>query len=135
MIQIWLAIEPVAWARTRVNPRTGQFITAARMRRFQTDVRYLLGQRVPARGALRIRLDFYMRPPKRRARTHPSVKPDLSNLQKNIEDAANGILWRDDAQIVEVIARKLYDWSTRKVGIQIQIEEIDLVKSEERKNG
>jgi len=33
-------------------------------------------------------------------------KPDASNLVKIIEDAANGILWHDDCQIVRLTARK-----------------------------
>jgi Holliday junction resolvase RusA-like endonuclease len=39
---------------------------------------------------------------------HPAKKPDLSNYIKLIEDACNGILYTDDAKIVEIHSRKLY---------------------------
>mgnify|MGYP001586514768 CR=1 FL=1 len=35
-------------------------------------------------------------------------KPDLDNLVKLVQDAGNGILWRDDAQIVRLEAIKVY---------------------------
>ena len=37
-----------------------------------------------------------------------SGKPDLDNLVKLVQDAGNGILWRDDAQIVRLEAIKVY---------------------------
>lgn len=35
-------------------------------------------------------------------------KPDLSNLVKFVEDAANGVLYKDDSCIVHIEAWKLY---------------------------
>lgn len=37
----------------------------------------------------------------------PAKKPDLDNLVK-VLDALNGIVWRDDAQVVSIFARKVY---------------------------
>lgn len=39
--------------------------------------------------------------------TPPAMKPDLDNIVK-VLDALNGIVWRDDAQVVSIFARKLY---------------------------
>jgi len=36
------------------------------------------------------------------------VKPDLSNLVKFYEDCMNGLIYTDDAQIVDLSARKVY---------------------------
>ena len=36
----------------------------------------------------------------RQGKIQPTVKPDLSNIFKLIEDVANGIIWKDDSQIV-----------------------------------
>lgn len=38
----------------------------------------------------------------------PTCKPDLDNMLKALKDACNGIVWRDDAQIVDVKASKEY---------------------------
>lgn len=35
-------------------------------------------------------------------------KPDADNLTKLVKDAANGVLWVDDAQVCELEARKVY---------------------------
>lgn len=35
-------------------------------------------------------------------------KPDLDNLVKALKDALTGIVWKDDAQIVSLCARKTY---------------------------
>lgn len=41
------------------------------------------------------------------AEAPPTKKPDLDNIIKCL-DALNGIAWRDDAQIVSILARKTY---------------------------
>lgn len=51
----------------------------------------------------------------------PSKKPDLSNYVKLIEDACNGLLYKDDSQIVNLTARKRYSDEPR---IEITIKPI-----------
>lgn len=38
----------------------------------------------------------------------PTVKPDSSNVAKSVEDALNGVVWHDDAQVVACITGKRY---------------------------
>lgn len=38
----------------------------------------------------------------------PVTRPDLSNYCKGIEDALNGIIWKDDSQIVSLTLEKHY---------------------------
>jgi Holliday junction resolvase RusA-like endonuclease len=38
----------------------------------------------------------------------PAVQPDVTKLLRAVEDALNGILWRDDSQVVEQYALKAY---------------------------
>ncbi len=44
---------------------------------------------------------------------YPTVKPDVLKLARAAEDALTGIVYRDDAQTVELSVRKRYGWPTR----------------------
>lgn len=38
----------------------------------------------------------------------PTSRPDLDNILKSIKDGMNGIVWKDDSQVVQVLASKWY---------------------------
>lgn len=38
----------------------------------------------------------------------PSKRPDIDNIAKAIQDGCNGVVYRDDAQVVKLIAIKQY---------------------------
>jgi len=38
----------------------------------------------------------------------PTSKPDCSNYAKGVEDALSGVIFGDDAQVVELVVRKRY---------------------------
>ncbi len=74
---------------------------------------------VPLEGPLELSVRFCFRYPKSwRKAARDAVengaepwymgRPDLDNLLKLLTDAGNGILWKDDAQVVEVKAMKMY---------------------------
>lgn len=44
----------------------------------------------------------------KRGDTHHTKRPDLDNIIKIVGDALNGIAWKDDSQIVGVLAEKGY---------------------------
>lgn len=124
-------IAPVAWERARVG-RYGHF-TAPKTRRYKNAL--ATGMRAqwtrePLKRAIRASIMFYMGCPKRRppkhskSHTHPAVRPDWDNLAKSVCDAANGILWEDDGQLVDVRVMKLYSWADRRVGVVLEIEEL-----------
>lgn len=50
----------------------------------------------------------------------PTIKPDLDNCIKIISDSLNGIAYKDDSQIVAVVADKYYS-DTPRVEIRIGI--------------
>ena len=70
---------------------------------------------------LKVEMDFYFRIPKNTSKKkckmmeageiRPAKRPDIDNVQKLVMDAANGVIWADDSQVVEVVARKY--WSDR----------------------
>lgn len=39
---------------------------------------------------------------------YPCVKPDATKLLRGVEDAMTGVIWRDDAQVVEQFVSKRY---------------------------
>lgn len=68
-------------------------------------------------GPLSLRVTFYVPRPKGHygkrglrasAPGYPAVRPDVTKLLRAVEDACNGVLWRDDSQIVSQHALKLY---------------------------
>jgi len=56
-----------------------------------------------------------------KSRTAPTVKPDLDKLVRAILDSGTGILWKDDAQVIEIVARKVYGSPARVI---VEIEEL-----------
>jgi Holliday junction resolvase RusA-like endonuclease len=80
-----------------------------------------IGVTVPWDGPLGLAATFTLRRPKghfgtgRNARKlkpsaacWPVVKPDATKLLRAIEDALTGVVWTDDAQVVEQLATKRY---------------------------
>ena len=72
-------------------------------------------------GPLYAALTFYLPKPKGKIRKnstpypHPDCKPDIDNLEKLVFDALNGVLYKDDSQIIETYCRKqwAYDGEPR----------------------
>lgn len=107
---------PIAWKRPRLNGK--RFFDAQAKQK--KDIQYLI-QNLAERSllnaeALKVVIEYQMPIPKswsRRRRLDaigkPHVsRPDLSNLIKFIEDALNGIMWKDDSLIYELHCRKFY---------------------------
>ena len=79
-------------------------------------------------GYLKIELKFFMPIVKSTSKKNkqlmieqklfPDKKPDLSNLVKSVEDALNGIAFKDDSQIIESHSYKYYS-DEPKVTIKI----------------
>ena len=59
-------------------------------------------------GALALALTVYVAKPKTGRRQYTTTRPDLDNYIKTVEDALNGIIWTDDARIVDIVANKRY---------------------------
>jgi len=74
-------------------------------------------------GPVSIGVVFYLPRPKSLPKRveYPTKKPDCDKLARGILDALTGILWRDDSQVVEMAARKLYGDPPRA---EIEVEEL-----------
>jgi Holliday junction resolvase RusA-like endonuclease len=53
---------------------------------------------------------------------YPVTKPDVLKLARGVEDALTGVVWGDDAQIVEEVLWKHYGESE---GVQVLVQEIE----------
>ena len=51
------------------------------------------------------------------------TKPDLTKLTRAVEDALTGIIWKDDAQVVQQETEKRYCWGEERPGVLITIKE------------
>lgn len=74
----------------------------------------------PHRQSLNVRLTFYVVRPKSTAKelAFPHVRPDLDQYVKLVLDAGNGVLWFDDAQVVQLLAAKVY---ATEGGIELEV--------------
>jgi Holliday junction resolvase RusA-like endonuclease len=121
-----IPVPPVAMGRPRFW--NGIAVTPPKTRAAKRMLSVFLKNhfREPTSSALSVRADFILRPPKRCKRRFPTARPDTDNYLKLLLDAGNGIAWKDDAQIIEIHARKLYDWSPQaKPRIELTINEIE----------
>lgn len=128
-VTIVLLGEPVAWARTRLGLRGIPF--TPRVQRNNAATLRLAAQeamdgRMPFDCALRVDLSAEFGIPaswskKKQAAAlagimRPTKRPDLSNVIKQVEDAFNGVVFRDDALIVEYgLLRKVYSASPKLI--------------------
>lgn len=83
------------------------------------------------RGPIAVELTFYLPRPKghhgkhgvrRSAPAFPIVRPDIDKLSRAVLDALSGVVYADDAQIVEKTARKRYGEPAR---VEITIRELE----------
>ena len=62
---------------------------------------------VPLSSPLSVTMLFQFKKPKKEKK-HFTQRPDVDNLVKTVMDALNGVAWEDDAQIVQLVAQKVY---------------------------
>lgn len=92
-------------------------------------------QQEPFDGPVSVTLDFYLPRPASHFRsgdrnrelrptapTRPAKRPDVDKLARVIDAITDAGLWRDDCQVVDLIARKHFA-DDRIPGVRVQIEE------------
>jgi Holliday junction resolvase RusA-like endonuclease len=62
-------------------------------------------------------------PKKHRASAMPVTRPDLDNCFHKLMDQWNGVFWRDDSQVVDVVLSKRYAIDGRP-GVLIRVERV-----------
>jgi Holliday junction resolvase RusA-like endonuclease len=117
------------------RPRVGKVGGFARLYTPEKTVNYeslvkmaaheAMGGRDLVLGAVAVRLDVCCPVPaswsgKKQERAirdeiRPTTKPDIDNVTKAIFDAMNGVVWKDDSQVVSATVEKTYSHSPRVV--------------------
>ena len=135
MIKLHFPIEPVPKGRPRVN-RWGVVYTPIKTRRFEKALKVMAVAEYKGEikeGPLAASIKCYLKKPKSVKREWPSVKPDGDNLIKAIFDALNGIVWKDDAQIIECVFQKFY--SMGEGWIDVEVHEVQTSPTQEVHRG
>lgn len=133
---------PAGSKRGFVNRRTGRVIVtddSVRSRPWKAQVADAAAEAMNGTGLLRgplaLEVTFYLPRPKGHYRTgrnvgllrggaplYPAVKPDATKLLRAIEDACTGVVWNDDAQVVNQWVRKLYGEPAR---CEVRVQQLD----------
>ena len=114
-----ILFEPIPLARARASKHAfydSQYHVKKNFRDYITDA---YGKQLILEKPISVRYVFKMQIPKSWSQKkqkahlnkHCDKKVDLTNLMKFVEDACNDFLWKDDSQIVETAATKL--WSNQ----------------------
>lgn len=69
---------------------------------------------IPKSASKRTRADMLSR------YIRPAKKPDLDNVAKIVLDSLNGLAYKDDAAVVELVAEKYYSETPR---VEVRLEE------------
>ena len=148
MLKMTIPIEPVEQQRPRIRKGGRRLYDPAKVRTFKKQVAkmakdYIKKEHIkPLNKPLIVTFRFYRKLQKsisnkekqRRLNGEhpPTVRPDLSNYLKSAEDALNGILWKDDAQIV--VERLIKQYGTQpRIVIEIKEWSYHIMENEEKK--
>lgn len=71
------------------------------------------------REAVRVTLLFCLPQPAKPVRQFPTTKPDLDKLSRAILDSLTGIAYRDDSQVTQLDAQKVYTYGEPGVYITV----------------
>ena len=122
-ISLTIPGPPVGKHRARVC-RSGHAFTLAKTVNYEALVKQTFAAKypdfIPMSGPVRMTLSIWLMESKETQRklrkginVYPTIKPDISNVLKIIEDALNGLAYVDDKQIVWVEVVKAYSEKPR----------------------
>jgi Holliday junction resolvase RusA-like endonuclease len=126
MISFIIPGQPVAKGRPRLG--RGRVYTPAKTVAYEKVValaaKAAMRGNMPITGAVSVGIKFFLARPKSNKSTEPVVKPDIDNLAKSVCDALNGIVWKDDSQIVQAKITK--EWALGRMPPCCMLEAIEL---------
>jgi Holliday junction resolvase RusA-like endonuclease len=145
LLETGIVTTPTPKGRPRFTSRGRSYTPAATVRAEHEMANALLqktrekGGEWPKTGPLAVSVVFAMPVPEswskkkqQQARSNElwhTSRPDADNLLKLVLDAANGVLWVDDAQLVMVGAGKEY--AVKHTGVMLELFSVSLVDDDD----
>ncbi|AKG05541.1 hypothetical protein AAV35_012800 [Salimicrobium jeotgali] len=139
MVEFTIPGAPVAQGRPRAGKnRYGKTVMydPAASRNYKKQVKLIAQQHAPKKpleGPLNVFIVVHRPMPKSFSKQHrkqaeagiirPKTKPDNTNYAKGIEDAMNGVIYKDDSMIVDLIVSKFYSEVPR---VEVQVTELEV---------
>lgn len=133
-VTFWVEGVPVAKGRARITTRGGspRAYTPARTRDYEARVREAavaaMAGAPPFSGPLAARIDAswpaLQSGPKALRSAAPTSRPDADNVAKAILDALNGVVYRDDAQVVRLTVNKHRVIGACEPGVSVTVEQV-----------
>ena len=137
MIVMSFDVRPVPKSRPRIT-KTGQAYTPKRTKEFEDFLRseatamMIEEELAPLEGPIFATMIFGFACPKSASKKkreellagYHTVRPDLDNLTKTI-DAFNGVIWKDDSQIMSITEQKCYSENDFILFVFHTAEEVD----------
>jgi len=131
LIVVTVPGAPVAKGRARMTTHGGfaRSYTPAKTARYEDLVRIAaydrMNGRTPIQGQVTLCVTAYVPIPKSMTKRdqraavdglkHPTTRPDADNYAKAALDGCNGIMFKDDSQVTDLIVRKRYSDRPRLV--------------------
>ena len=124
-VRLWIPIKPMGAPRPRVT-KNGTY-NDPKYTAYKYAITLTAKSKKPTiiEGPVFMKIEFFFDIPqswsksKRESAKWHTSKPDADNLIKGVKDALNGIVYKDDAQVCFVQARKQY---SQEFGIMVEIE-------------
>ncbi len=113
-------VRPVPKGRARFT-RKGFSYTPGKTRMAEQELKTLIALEDPPhfKGPVALNIIFSLRKPKSaKHREYPTCRPDLDNFIKLFLDSANGLIFQDDAQVIQIYAIKQYG-QREQVSVQV----------------
>lgn len=138
MVKFTIPGDPIPQGRPRAGKNRGKIVMydPRESKEYKRYVSLIARQHAPKvllEGALSMRMKIYRNIPKSTTKKdralisegikRPITKPDNTNYAKGIEDALNGIIYKDDSQIVDLQIQKYYSDDPR---VEVRVQEIDV---------
>lgn len=130
----FIAMEPRGKERPRFVRATGRTFTPSRTIKAELAIRHRVQEEyrgVLIEGPVELHVTAWLLKPKSKPRKRPcwpTSKPDWDNQGKLVSDALNGVLWRDDSQVVRCVVQKVYcDSANPRPGFQFSVFRLDEV--------